>query len=262
MDLQKAKIFLDKINREMARMAKEPENIARIDVDIICAYTRELYDAFLSEKNTVAATAAAPKTEPVRHASPEARPVEFTPERPEPKPRREFVEAVVIPERIAPPAIIAAPVPAPQPIYEPAPEPPAPPKIVAPPIIEKAPEPAPAPVHHVPTPVFHQPFVSPESESLFEEKKARERSEMLAQTRIPDLTKGIGINDKLLFTKQLFGGNANAFSDALNSLNHFANFAEAKNYLVQNVVGRFDWLEKSRAEMAKTFIQLVRRRYN
>ena len=50
MDLLKTKIYLDKINREFGRMNKDPENILRIDVDIMLSYVRELYDAILSEE--------------------------------------------------------------------------------------------------------------------------------------------------------------------------------------------------------------------
>ena len=49
MDLLKAKIYLDKLNREFARMLKDPDNIPRIDVDITQSYIRELYDAFLHD---------------------------------------------------------------------------------------------------------------------------------------------------------------------------------------------------------------------
>ena len=49
MDFQKAKIYLDKLNREFTRMSKDQENTIRIDVDIMASYIRELYDAILSE---------------------------------------------------------------------------------------------------------------------------------------------------------------------------------------------------------------------
>ncbi len=48
MDLLKTKFYLDKLNREFARMSKDPETIVRIDVDIMASYVRELYDAVLS----------------------------------------------------------------------------------------------------------------------------------------------------------------------------------------------------------------------
>ncbi|MBL7810308.1 MAG: hypothetical protein JNN28_20970, partial [Saprospiraceae bacterium] len=59
MDFQKAKIYLDKLHREFNRMNKDPENIVRLDVDILASYVRELYDAVLSE-----ASAATPAPKP------------------------------------------------------------------------------------------------------------------------------------------------------------------------------------------------------
>ena len=45
MDINKAQRFLDKMNREFARMASHPEDIAQIDKDILLDYTRDFYDA-------------------------------------------------------------------------------------------------------------------------------------------------------------------------------------------------------------------------
>ena len=53
MDLQKAKIFLEKINREFTLMQRDPETISSIDVDILRQYIRDFYDAVLSEKTSV-----------------------------------------------------------------------------------------------------------------------------------------------------------------------------------------------------------------
>lgn len=274
MDLQKAKIFLEKINREFARMARDPENVARIDVDIICAYTREMYDAFLSEKNTTIAIAAEP---PVRQ--PQQPPVDFSPERPAartaPAPRREVVATpppAPEPVYIAPPPP-PAPKPAPEPVYVAPPPPPEPIYVAPPPPPPPAPKPAPEPVYVAPPPpepVFVQPPVvthrghhHSDSDSLFEEKKAKELSERLAQSRIADLTRGaISLNDRPLFANLLFGGNGPLLVETLAALNSLSNFAEAKNYLLQNCVERFHWTDKSRQETAKSFIQLVRRRFN
>jgi len=63
MDLLKTKIFLDKLNREFARLSKDPENIVRIDVDIMASYVRDLYDALLSDE-------VAAKHEPAHHHTP------------------------------------------------------------------------------------------------------------------------------------------------------------------------------------------------
>jgi len=219
MDLLKTKIYLDKLNREFARMNKDPENIVRIDVDIMASYVRELYDALLSE-------------EPAQ--------------RPEPAPRKIVSSRPVTPE--APPPVPGppSPPPAPQPVPEEAPPPPAAEEkieVVAPVKVKVN-------VHH-----------SAEAEVLFEEKQAKELSEKLAEQPVADLKKAIALNDRLLLTRELFAGDGKAFESAINALNGFSHFDEAKAYLIEHCVTRYLWLDKKRLEEAKNFIKLVRRRY-
>ncbi len=230
MDFQKAKIYLDKLNREFARMSKDPENTLRIDVDIMGAYVRELYDAILSEPSVYTA----PKAEhaPVRH------------------PHRPHVAEPVVeiaPPPQAPPAVAEVPPPAPPPPAQE--EPPAP--ASAPPPVE-APKPAP------PSPVSPAPLGL---EVLFEEKQAKELADKLAETPIADLKKAIPLNDRLRYTSELFAGDGKAFEEALPALNSFANFEEAREYIVQNCAVYYSWTDKKRLETAKAFVKLVRRRY-
>lgn len=240
MDLLKAKIFLDKINREFARMSKDPDNIVRIDVDIMQAYIRDLYDAFLSEKPVLAAVP--PKQEPAAaHRKPIAtRPSEpaeaqapSEPNAPAPAPPR---------EPIAPPVLEEKPAPAP---------PPPPPPVIEP-VAEQAPVTKPSQAHS-PAP--------PEAEALFEQKEHRELSDKLSDLPIADLKRAIALNDRLLLTRELFGGDSNAFEAALSALNSFSGFEQAKMYLLENCVQRFAWTDKKRLDAAKHFIKLVRRRY-
>jgi len=255
MDLLKTKIYLDKLNREYARMSKDPENIARIDVDIVLSYIRELYDAVLSDTST-ATVAVAPKPEPapVRKPAAAARPVH---------------EEIAVPIPPPPPPVVVAPAPAPVAVVVEPPAPVAPPP--PPPVVEAPPPPVvvvppPAPLPPAPTPTppptnTGQTYVSPEAEALFEEKQAKELSEKLSELPIADLRKGIALNDRLLLTRELFAGDGQAFDAALTALNSCANMAEAKDYLQQNCVIRFGWLDPKRIEPAKNFIKLVRRRY-
>ena len=114
MDLQKTKIYLDKLNREFARMDKDPDNIMRIDKDIMASYVRELYDAILSHDSGHTA-----KQEAVAQRKP--------------SPPRQVESPVEAPP---PPAVSAPPVIVPQPVVvEAAPPPPAP-------VQEEAPAPA------------------------------------------------------------------------------------------------------------------------
>jgi hypothetical protein len=242
------------------------------------AYIRDFYETFLSaDINKVISSS---PIEPISQAA-SRKPVEFSPERPPARPQTPPTPprpAAVQEEPVAaaPPPIVQVeqPRPAAPPVYrEPEPvyvAPPPPPveKIVAKPVIhepyypnlEEVQAPKPAPIRLEPTPVYSN-DVSDEAEVLFEQKKARELSEKLAERPIPDLKKGIGLNEKLLMIRELFGGNNTAFDEALTAMNGYSGFEQAKLYMVQNCVNRFGWLDKTKAEHAKEFIRIVRRRY-
>ena len=242
MDLLKTKIYLDKLNREFTRLSKDPDNIVRIDVDIVASYVRQLYDAVLSDTTV---TAPAPRQEHVptrRPAAPRAPQIEA----PAPAP--------AIPVLPPPPTVTPEP-----PVREAPPPPAAQPPIV----VEEKPAPAalsePEVVVHVKAPAAHA--ISPEAEALFEEKQARELSEKLSELPIADLKKAIALNDRLLLTRELFSGDGQSFDAALTALNNYTQFADAKAYLLDHCVIRYGWLDKKRVETAKNFIKLVRRRY-
>lgn len=71
---------------------------------------------------------------------------------------------------------------------------------------------------------------------------------------ISDLTKAIGINDKFLFTKELFGGNAEVYTKTIKKLNGFDNINDAIIYIQDN----FSWDDNN--EAANQLIELVRRK--
>ena len=252
MDLLKTKIYLDKLSREYARMSKDPENIARIDVDIVLSYIRELYDAVLSETPAVAPALRA-EPAPARKPVVAQPPQEAVPTPPAPPPPPPVVIAPAPPPPVveAPQPVVVAPPPPPPPVIE---------QPVSVPVVVPAPEP-PAPVAAPPAAPVGQTYVSPEAEALFEEKQAKELSEKLSELPIADLRKAIALNDRLLLTRELFAGDGQAFDAALNALNTCANMGEAKDFLQQNCVTRFGWLDAKRVETAKGFIKLVRRRY-
>lgn len=71
---------------------------------------------------------------------------------------------------------------------------------------------------------------------------------------IADLTKAIGINDKFLFTKELFNGNAELYSKSIRQLNSYTDINDALIYIQEN----FSWDENN--EAANQLIDLVRRK--
>ena len=71
---------------------------------------------------------------------------------------------------------------------------------------------------------------------------------------ITDLTKSIGINDKFLYTKELFGGNAELYKNTIKVLNEFSDINDALIYVQEN----FHWDENN--EAASQLLELVRRK--
>jgi len=270
MDLLKAKIYLDKINREFGRMLKDPENVPRIDVDITLSHVRELYDAFLSDTPEVK-----PAPAPRKAVEPPPPPVVVAPPPPPP--------VVIAPPPVEvpppPPPVVVAPPPPPVVVAPPPPVvevPPPPPVVVAPPppVVEAPPPPpvvvAPPPpvvIAPPPPPVVEAPpapaavVSAGDAEILFEYKEAKELSEKLSDTPISDLKRAISLNDRLMIQRELFGNDNPFFETTLSTLNSASGFEAARAYLLQECIGRFDWLHKNKVETAKSFIRLVRRRY-
>lgn len=62
--------------------------------------------------------------------------------------------------------------------------------------------------------------------------------------RIADLKVAVSLNDKLLFIKDLFNGYSLAYSEAIELLNRFDNFAEADAFLQSNYSLKNNWASK------------------
>ena len=96
---------------------------------------------------------------------------------------------------------------------------------------------------------------------LFEMEVAKELSDKLSQSPISDLTKALGINDRLLTVNELFGGDFSSFDESFRKLNTMDSFEEAKSYLMEEIVLQHNWIDPSKKARAKRFIKFVRRRY-
>lgn len=79
-------------------------------------------------------------------------------------------------------------------------------------------------------------------------------SSVLQNKPIADLTKAIGINDKFLFTKELFSGNAELYAKSIAELNSFTDINDALIYIQDN----FSWENDN--EAAGKLIDLIRRK--
>lgn len=264
MDLQQARILVRKINSLFKSMemdgSPQPTPIER---DLMLSYLRQLYQAFLEDAGESGKiTVSAPLVEiPVSKPDP----------KPEPKPELEPVKPVYeAPKAYVPPVVNIEPPKVETPpvvevreepkVYIPPVEPP------KPPVVEVKPEPIPVtPPPPPPPPVT--PEATPSSgssnsrvEALFSFKKATELSEKLSEMPIADLTKGMSINDRLLYMNELFGRDMNKLDEVLRALNNFPSLESAKSYLV-GVATQFNWGDDERSEIAQSFIKLVRRRF-
>jgi hypothetical protein len=111
-----------------------------------------------------------------------------------------------------------------------------------------------------------QPIVQPEPvplsmEALFTYDQSTELSEKLANQPITDLNKAFSINERLLFTNELFRRNNETFLDIIDVINRKYSFEEAKSYLIRYVIDQYQWMDEKRIERAHEFISFVRRRY-
>jgi len=81
----------------------------------------------------------------------------------------------------------------------------------------------------------------------------------LSKSAIKDLTKAVSINQKILFTKELFKGDSFAFNEALGKLNAFENKEQAFTFLQNDLNSKYAF--KTEAESYNQFVELIERRY-
>ena len=266
MDVKKAKLYLNKINRLFEGVEQDNGQIARIEKDLMLSYVREFYETFLDDD---VPPPAPQKIAPIQ---------KVVIERP-PKPQPKVVEPVYVapkPKPVAPPPpkpVAPQPKPKPEPVveqpkYVPPPPKPEVQKYVAP-KVEVKPEPKYEPIQ-VPK---AQPKTAPETTSsainfdefdiLFEENLSgvKDLQHKLSQAKVTNLRNAMGINERFLIQNELFGGNNNAFNDAIDKLNTFDNFIQAKAYIIRELASQNNWIDEKRIKRAQSFVRTINRRY-
>ena len=122
---------------------------------------------------------------------------------------------------------------------------------------KKVPEPVVLPV--TPQPV--EPLSDNELAHLFIWQEPSNLAERLASQAIPNLSfSTFSMNERLLYTNDLFGKNSAEMEEAVKMLNNFTHFDQAKEFLL-NIGRQHDWLKEERKDAAKSFINTVRRRF-
>jgi hypothetical protein len=96
---------------------------------------------------------------------------------------------------------------------------------------------------------------------LFEFETINELSDKLSRAPISDLTKSMGINEKIFTVQELFGGDSASFNNAMASLNKFTSLEQARDYLVKHIAVDQNWSDKDKMKKAANFIKHISRRY-
>lgn len=96
---------------------------------------------------------------------------------------------------------------------------------------------------------------------LFDIKQADDLSEKLKSTTIQDIGSAMGLNERVLFQNILFNGEKQGFEQAIQKLNAFADFSQAQNYLCDELVGHYNWMDETKLKNAQLFIKLIKRKY-
>jgi hypothetical protein len=81
----------------------------------------------------------------------------------------------------------------------------------------------------------------------------------LRKKPVEDLVKSIGINERYLFTKELFKGNSEAFMQHVRAINTVNTYEEAQHYIEKEVIPNFNWDVNNPA--VNEFLDLVQRRF-
>lgn len=233
------KPFLSKLQKikVLAENAETDGQLSKLERDLLASYVRDLYECLYDS----------PATEPVKKAEKQERIIYQSP----PETKAEFVE-------------IAAPVrETVQVVHE---KPQAPiemPKVesngesrIAEPTTQIKTE-APVAVK-VPATSQIDPTLLAE---IFTESKVTDLSDKLATQKIQDLTKAMGINEKIFTIQELFNNDNGLFNQSMDKLNRFPDFQAAKAYLSEELIPSLDWTSDKKIKKATTFVKLVRRRY-
>jgi hypothetical protein len=104
--------------------------------------------------------------------------------------------------------------------------------------------------------------IAEKKESLNDRLK-QEKTEVahaLKETPIKDLRKGVGINDRFTFVRELFRGDDAFYERSIKTINGFHIFSEAEYWINRELKYKIGWDEDK--EIVKHFYQLVRRRFS
>lgn len=234
MSIKKVEKQLRKITNLVSSF-EEDENISSIERDLLLSYTRSLYEKILALGDVDKAVVSnVPKVKPqVEHHIQE-----------QPKP---IVDNTIYAEKKMP-VVEEQKSTVPEPVIQ------QPEEMAAVPLtseVEKI----------VEVKTNENTLLAPELEEIFAEIQVNELSQRLSHSKIHDLTKAIGINEKIFTIQELFGGDNELYQTTINRLNTFTSYDEAKTYLANGVALDHQWSDANKLKKAMNFVKIVQRRY-
>lgn len=244
MNHKKVKKQINKINTFYDSITADDE-VSKIEKDLLLSYIRKLYEAVVEENNSRSKSEKSTKRE--------------VPKIEEPAISTPAIKEEVVAEVIKTPVIAER-----KPFEKAAP-------VETTPIIDNAPKVATkaevietvaasslvAEVTEVSTKDLSENMIT-----IFDQASGNELSDKLGSLPIKDLTKSMGINERMFTVKELFGGDQNLMKTVLTDLNGMNDFEEAKSYLIAGVAKDLEWDSSSKYKKAFNFVKLVQRRYS
>ena len=250
------------VEEEPEEVVAVPDPVAdfddALDIDALLGLTEEEKPQAVTEPEPEAVVVADPTPEPVPAVEPaqKAEPkvarggglfdIEDIPVRQ--KSSRKMISLYNVPTTPATPATPATPEPKAEPVSEPvaAPAP-------APVVPQQPAAPAPQPISQ-PAEPQRVADVLGSGRKVLGDVSQNEIMPTPPMSKISDLRKAIGINDKFIMLRDLFGGNEAQYNATIDTLNSFASLDDCMIYIVEN----FAWNPDS--EGAKLIVSLIERK--
>jgi len=242
MDFKKFDLLLKKINTLKQNMDLSGDDVSKLEIDLLKNYIRQMYELV-----------ALPDTEVSLTAHPKPKSAEVVVE----KRRRTELEEVTEPVvKIEKPAEFT---PAVEAVKEEKKLP------QTPAVVELVQQTPVAEVVSAPEPVAKaeeksEQNLTADMAEIFSSDPSSDLSDKLSSAPLEDIKKAIAINDRILTTNDLFGGNKDLLEETLSFVNKAENFEAAKNWIISHVAVPNKWMSADKKGKAKRFIKLVRRR--
>jgi len=96
---------------------------------------------------------------------------------------------------------------------------------------------------------------------LFAAESVNELSDKLSRSPVLDLTKCMGINERIFTVNELFGGDSGLFKTTMQELDKLNSIEQARDFLVNSVAIDQNWISESKMKKATNFVKLISRRY-